>query len=355
MHHPTNSLLRFLALLAPKMWLIEGNERRTGKRLAMIWCGPVAQQAYMLNRIFGAGIPRRRYVGRRPMLLLRYLLRKYDCQLGVLAGPGKLLARIREAGDIEVSWWINSELNIDAAMDPANRSRSLKDDLRRVRNNELEYRCVTDFESYRYFYDDFYLPSVIDSHGAAALPTEFDTRWNIIRKGEAELIWVTRSGEPISGMVICYDGSIPILRDIGIKGGDKSLRKTGAVTAAYYFAIRHLQSRGFDRVRLGFSRPFLNDGVLGFKQKWHPELTETSAESFLIRMNDLCDASRSFLRTCSFVGEEEGELQFTLIAANDDDFRIGGPELDRLAAIYGINSRSYIDVSGRRPKVRRAS
>lgn len=309
----------------------------------------------MLNRIFGTEAPECRYLGRRPLSLLKRMLQKYECPLGVVAGPDRLLTQARQGDDIEVSWWIDSELDITAALDPKGWSKSLKDDLRRVRNNELAFLCVTDSESYRDFYDNFYLPSVIDSHGAAALPTKFDARWNRILCGEAELIWVTRGGKPICGMVVCYDERIPILRDIGIKDGDKSLRKTGAVTAAYYFAMQHLAARGFDRVRLGLSRPFLNDGVLAFKQKWHPELTETSPESFLIRINRLCDASRSFLGTCSFIGEEEGELQLTLIAANDEDFGTGGPVLDRLSSIYGINARSYIDVSGRRPKFRKAS
>lgn len=337
------------------MWLIEGNERRTVKRLAVIWCGPVSQQAYMLNRIFGTAAPDCLYLGRRPLFMLKHLLHKYGCALGIVAGSGRLPTRMRQDDDIEVSCWIDSELEIAAALDPEDRPKSLREDLRRVRMNRLEFRCATDFESYRYFYDNYYLPSVIDSHGAAALPTEFDARWNRILNGEAELIWITQSGVPICGIVVCYDGRVPILRDLGIKGGDKSIRKTGAIAAAYYFAMQHLASRGFDRVRLGHTRPFLNDGVLAFKQKWHPELTETSSESFLIRVNQLCDASRSFLRTCSFIGEEEGELHFTLIAANDDDFRTGGPLLDRLSSIYGISARSYIDVSGRRPKMRKAS
>ncbi|MDH3439491.1 MAG: GNAT family N-acetyltransferase [Gammaproteobacteria bacterium] len=347
--------IRIISLLVPKMWLIEGNERITGKPLSVLWCGPIVQQAYMLTRIFGVKAPDRHYLGRRPVILLKHLLKRYGCSLGVVAGPDQLLTRLRQRDDIEVSWWIGSEVDIAAVLDPDDHPHSLKDDLRRVRKNGLEFRCATDAESYRRFYDNYYLPTIVASHGAAALPSDFDTRWSRIMKGEAELVWVMRGDEPICGMVVCYDDSVPILRDIGIKNGDKALRKTGAITAAYYFALQRIEARGFDRARLGLSRPFLNDGVLTFKEKFRPELTGTSQESFLIRINSLCDASRSFLSKSSFIGEAEGELRVTLIAANDDDYKARVPLLHRLSSIYGINACSYIDVSGRRPRIRKAS
>ena len=137
MHQPFGKLLRILSPLASRMWLIEGNERLTGKRLAVIWCGPVSQQAYMLNRIFGTAAPDCLYVGRRPLFMLQHLLHKYGCSLGIVAGSGRLLTRMRQDDDIEVSWWIDSELEIAAALDPEDRPRSLKEDLRRVRKNRL--------------------------------------------------------------------------------------------------------------------------------------------------------------------------------------------------------------------------
>ena len=337
------------------MWLITGDERCTGNKMSVIWCGAVEQQAYMLDRIFGDGPRARRYLGRRPLFMLRQLQLRHGCPLGVIAGPSDLLTRVRQDNDIEVPWWIGSEIDIEKAFDPESWPESLKSDLRKLNKNNLRFRCTTDTHSYRDFYDNYYMPTVTGSHGASTITANFEGRRNRFRDGEAELVWVIRGGNPVCGMVICYDDGVPILRDIGIRDGDRSIRNTGAITAAYQFSLRHIRERGFSRARLGLSRPFLNDGVLTFKQKWRPRLIEPSRESFLIRASRLCDASRSFLRTCSFVGEEAGELSFTLIAANDDDYRAGGPMLDRLSSIYGIEACSYIDVSGPRPTMRKAS
>lgn len=355
MRNLIGTLLRRVTVYFPRMWVVTGSERCTGVKMSVIWCGAVEQQAYMLNRIFGAGSMDRRYLGRRPLLMLKRLQRRNACPLGVIAGPSNLLTRVRQDDDIEVPWWIGSEIDIDEAFDPKSWPKSLKSDLRRLHRNNLRFRCTTDAESYKDFYDNFYLPSVIDSHGESTITASFESRLQRFRDGEAELVWVIRGADPVCGMVVCYDEGIPVLRDIGVRDGDKSIRSTGAITAAYYFSLQHIRERGFDRARLGLSRPFLNDGVLTFKQKWRPRLIEPSRESFLIRASRLCDASRSFLRTCSFIGEEEGRLNFTLIAANDDDFKAGRPLLDRLSSIYGIDSRSYVDVSGRRPRIRKAS
>jgi hypothetical protein len=323
--------------------------------MSVIWCGAVDQQAYMLNRIFGDASIERHYLGRRPLPMLKQLQLKNDCPLGVIAGPSNLLTSVRQDDDIEVPWWIGSEIDIEEAFDPKSWPKSLKSDLRRLEKNKLRFRCTTDAESYKDFYDNYYLPSVFDSHGESTISANFESRLHRFRDGEAELVWVIQGSDTVCGMVVCYDDGVPVLRDIGLRGGDKSIRSTGAITAAYYFSMQHIRERGFDRARLGLSRPFLNDGVLTFKQKWRPRLIEPSRESFLIRATRLCDASRSFLRTCSFIGEEEGRLSFTLIAANDDDFKAGGPMLDRLSSIYGIDSRSYVDVSGWRPRIRKAS
>ena len=143
------------------------------------------------------------------------------------------------------------------------------------------------------------------------------------------------------------------MRDIGIKNGDRSLLRTGVATAAYYFCMKHLDKRGYDRVSLGLCRPFLDDGLFNFKQKWQPRLSNSTRESFLIRTTNLCDASRSFLRECSYIGEDAGELHVALIAANDDDFRSSEPELERLSSIYGIDRKSCIDVSGEKPRFKK--
>jgi hypothetical protein len=345
--------LRILTLLFPRMWCIEGVERGTGRQLSIIWCGPELQQAYILSRVFGEDAFDRRYVGRHSVFRLKHLQGKFGCPLGFIAGPKWLLSLMRRENDIEIPLWLEAEIDLHQALDPAGRPSSLKEDLRRTRKNKLESRRASDFESYRHFYHQYYLPTVVGAHGASTLCADFGDRWYKISSGNADLFWVMMNDEPICGMVVSYDGEVPYMRDVGIRNGDRSLLKTGAATAAYYFVLQELEKRGYDRASLGVCRPFLDDGVLNFKEKWHPKLSYSTEESFLIRVATLCAASRSFLCECSHIGEDAGELHFALIAANDDDFRSGEPKLDRLSSIYGIEKKLYIDVSGQKPQLKK--
>ena len=152
-----------------------------------------------------------------------------------------------------------------------------------------------------------------------------------------------------------YRDETPALRDLGIIDGNREVLKTGVISAAYYFAMQHLKDKGFSKVCLGLSRSFLNDGVLTYKQKWKPTLSEASQESFMFRISRLCKASRAFLRSSSFIAEQDGHLHFAFFAANDEDARANRSQLARLSSVYGIDAHKSIDVSGKRPKMREAS
>ena len=346
------SAVRFLL---PQMWYIEGPEKTTGESLALIWCGSRKQQAYMISRIFGTAKTEQKRIGRRPIMLLDRLQESHKCCLAIVAGPQQILSAVSRDEDFCVPWWIDAELDLDEAQESMGRPKSLKDDLRRVRKNRLGFTVTKDAANYKFFYDRFYLPTITASHGSAALLSAFEERWKEIESGRAEVMFVTMDERPIGGLILNYRNEIPALRDIGILDGNKEVLKTGVITAANYFAMTYLKEKGFERVCLGLSRCFLNDGVLSYKQKWKPTLMETSQESFMFRVSRLCKASRGFLRSSSYVAEQDGGFHFAFFAANDEDARANQSQLTRLSSIYGIDAYSSIDVSGQRPQLRRAS
>lgn len=309
----------------------------------------------MISRLFGAARVQRRLIGRRPLFMLQQLKETLGCSIGIIAGPQRILNWMCRDDDICVPWWIDAELDIEKALDCADRPKSLKDDLRRIRKNNLGFKLSMSLEDFKFFYERIYMPTITTSHGASALSSCYQERCAEIRAGKAKLMFVTKDGKPIGGVLLDYQNEIPALRDIGILDSNKELLKTGVITAAYFFAMQTLKKNGYNKVCLGLSRSFLNDGVLTFKQKWRPTLIETSQESFLIRVSRLSMASRSFLRSSSYIAGDEGDFHFAFFAANDDDVQSNRCQLGRLSAIYGIDSSSNIDLSGQRPIMRRAS
>ena len=350
-----DSLLWFARYLVPKMWYVRGHEKSTGDPLSFIWCGPDKQQDYIINRIFADDQIEIRCLGRRPLFRLDSVRRAHGCSFAVVAGPQSALSWMGRDDDIRIPWWIDAELEIEGANETTGKPKSLKDDLRKMRKNNLSFRFATTKAECQFFYEQMYLPTIQKSHGGAALPSSFSKRCAEIEAGNAELMFVTMEGHPIGGMLLDYRNEIPAIRDLGIIYGDREVLKTGVITAANVFAMEHFKKQGHQKVCLGLSRCFLDDGVLSYKRKWKPTLIETSSEAFIFRVAELSDATRSFLLDSSFITSNAGNLQFSFFAANDDDIESSKQRLEQLSSAYGIDKHSYIDLSGRRPEIKMAS
>lgn len=354
----TNALrnfLSFLRFLAPRMWYVEGNEIATGDRLGFVWCGPEKQQEYLVKRIFGRGPVTRIHIGRRPIMSLRRIQESFDCTLTILGGPQNVLGWLGQGDGISIPWWIDAELDIEDVLENGGRSKSLREDLRRMRKNALACKIAKTADEWQYFYERIYLPTIMKSHGAAALPSSLENRYAEIEAGRGEIMFITMGDDIVGGLLLDYRREVPALRDIGVIDGKKNILKTGVITAANYLSLLHLREKGFKKVCLGLSRSFLDDGVLVYKQKWKPTLIDASPESFVFRVSRLTSASRSFFRASSFIAKQNGQLQFAFFGTNDDDVRMHRADLQRLSSIYGIDESAYIDLSGERPEMGRAS
>lgn len=334
-----------LRFLFPRVWLMAGVEKRSGKRLSLIWIGQDEQQQYILDRIFGSAKNTIELLGRRPILLLGLLQKKCKCPLAIVAAPGHVLSWIRSETDISVPWWIDSGVALRGDADYF-KTKSTKSDYRRIKKYGLSYEVDNSVDQYKEFYERIYLPSIMTTHRGAALISSFDERLSDLLAGKAEILLIKMQEKTIGGLLLDYRQKVPALRDLGIVGGDKTILKTGVVAAAYVFSFQYLHSQGFPRVSLGSSRCFLDDGVLAYKRKWNPVLTKPSSEAFLYRVVKLNDPVRNVLCSSSCITERDGNLCFTFFSASDEDQRSNLAFLDQLAAIYGFSTAKHIDISG---------
>ena len=93
---------------------------------------------------------------------------------------------------------------------------------------------------------------------------------------------------------------------MGVKGGDIVYAKMGAVAALYHFVILHLREKGFKSLHYGASRPFLKDGVLGFKRKYGAQIVDKDRRVFRVRVARYSDGAKAFLRNNPFISEIHG-------------------------------------------------
>ena len=124
-----------------------------------------------------------------------------------------------------------------------------------------------------------------------------------IRFQKCELLLIKSGTEYVAGVLLSNEGSCPVLWLSGIRDRDRDYRKQGVSAAIYHLPLAYLQQKGFTKAGLGWSRPFLNDGVLRFKHKLVQQITGSSLNGAALKISSYTAATRSFLQNNPFMCE----------------------------------------------------
>ena len=86
---------------------------------------------------------------------------------------------------------------------------------------------------------------------------------------DCDLLLIKDQEKTIAGQLIRYESWGPHLWEMGVRDGNREYVAGGAVgSAVFHFSLEYLEGKGHTKVWLGWSRPFLRDGVLQFKRSW---------------------------------------------------------------------------------------
>lgn len=299
-----------------EVWKLEG-DARSGGELSLLCCTRSRNRAYLADLVFGPGHTAT-CCGRAALADLPVLSREFagECALLVAEGSREELEPERAASDFVLPCWLLTE--VDLPCGPATLADpGVKSDLRRMRRAGLRYEVTHDPAALERFYRTMYLPFATRRHGDAACVAPYDLVLSAAAIGE--LLTVEQDGRPVGGTIILHEADAPRLWLAGILDGDPAHLANGVMAATNYFAFQHLAAAGHARVRLGYARPFLRDGVLQYKRKWHHRIASTAArERFLVRVLSPTPAAVGFLHAQPFVAERDGAFHATLFALDPD-------------------------------------
>ena len=314
--HPLAKLYGLLNGLRPEVWIVTGEEKGSHLPLsACLYTTTSEHRNYLLELIFGTSF-RQRYLGRA---WLWNVFRKFPkeargCSMVFAEVHKSHLKLIGPGGGVVIPVWVSGEVDLPLP-EQVMGSKSVRSDLRRIRNNAFECEITRDPKRFDDFYQNMYLPYIRGRHGESALlitrealKAQFD---------QGDLILVKHRGEFIAGQVITYDGTFPSLRVLAVRDGNQHLVRLGAIGASYVFALQHLEAKGYRKVSFGRSRAFLRDGVLRFKRKWSQAIVSGSAEKFLMKVVTDTAGTRAFLQSNPFISEHLGELRGNIFLAGD--------------------------------------
>jgi GNAT superfamily N-acetyltransferase len=149
---------------------------------------------------------------------------------------------------------------------PAAPSRSLFEDLRKVRQHGFTLTQTTAPEDWEQFYHEMVRPQAMARHGESAWLPSRRLMAEFARTGTLHMI--SRGGVRVAGACSLGSGDNLWLPLSGIRHGDPALLRQGAGTAALALTLEWARRQGYRRVDAGRTGPFLNDGLQRFKRKW---------------------------------------------------------------------------------------
>lgn len=194
--------------------------------------------------------------------------------------------------------------------------RSAYEDIRIVKKSGFEFVFSRSAELLLFFYENMYLPFVDNRFPQERMASGFKEIEQSFKKGGLALIRL--NGRFLSGTVLELVNETVHPMYTGVLNGDVTLLKKEVSTALYYYYFLLATQRGFSCVDFGFSRPFLNDGVLRYKSKWnsHLEFDPTQINIFACKISRLSPTIKTFLLNNPFITLEDGKLVGNIFIEN---------------------------------------
>ncbi len=286
-------------------WLLSGEELQSREKLTVFYTGLPQNMRYFAEQIFGDNYSKQ-YLGAGKFWPPANMPGRnhLDCSLVVIEGLGAIRGFFLRKGFLYIPAWIGGGFVLPGDLSVLLRQRSLEADRRRIRQNKLTFQVTRDLSKFAQFYYEMYKPHIEKRYDQAAFIPSYEEVRRTFKK--CFLVMIEKDGLPIGGAMVSCSGEKGRLHLMGIKDGDRKYVQAGALVANYYYTAKFLHAAGCRWLNLGFSRPFLDDGVLCYKRKWGYNITQEFRSGFYIRAMENTPAVKAFLQRKPFVVTEKG-------------------------------------------------
>lgn len=182
--------------------------------------------------------------------------------------PYKYESYFQDYYDFRSQGLVRQVLDVSGSMDDSKGRfhKKLKSTFRKLRRSGLEYRISRDKSDFELFYNRMYLPHIRQKFGDLANVNSPEKMEKYFQRGF--LILVTDHNRPISGGICWTAEKSLICKDVGVLDGNPDFTKKGAQSAVDYYLVDYAKKNNIERIDMGISLPFLNDGVYTSKKEW---------------------------------------------------------------------------------------
>ena len=251
------------------------------------------------------------YLGRVGIwrLLFYYLGCKKNYDLIIVRSRMKLCNLFKSKRNFVVPAWVDCEIDLRGDRGSLSMSKKrLKNNLRKIKRGNFRYATTKDPVDFHFFYYKMHLPYISKRHTDAAFKMSYKEMKESFENGE--LLQIKEGQRIVAGVIIDYKmmNGVPRITKLGVLEGDFEYVKRGALIALYYYTIRYLKERNFEKFSLGSTRPFFSDGVLQHKLNWGAKIVCESSNAFLLSLLSKNKCLNSFLSSNPFILRNRNSL-----------------------------------------------
>lgn len=319
----------------PRVWLLEGEERRSGAPLRILFSGQLENRNYIAGLAFRDACAQRDLGRKNRRRLLAEGWRLADADLSFVEAAVPLARREAAPEAFLVPTWIGGEVDIAQALRRLQASKSTRQNLRRLHDCGARLEVRRERAACEAFYDTMYAPYIGARFGERA----FTMRREEMAAAEprSELLLLMIDGVAIVGQIVLYEPARVRLWSVGVKDGDRGYLKGGTMQALDDLTLRYLAGQGHRAVHLGASRPFLHDGALGYKRRLGMRITDHGGRGFVLRHRSDSRAAGAFLAANPFVYIDDGQFKAAIhVEKSAAETQASRPNVQERYALAGL-------------------
>ena len=303
------NIMYLLSRIRKNVWVLSGKEKNTGEKLDIIIAGSVLTKNY-ISRLFLRELTDEKRIGKRAFWNILG-----EAGSGA-SGPSMLVMEIEREfsryvdskGAFLVPCWVTGEIDLSSNLTKViKKNHGLKKNTKRILENGLYFEIKHDLKDFDNFYHNMYLPYVNKKYEEEAIVWTYEKMKREFKK--CILLLIKKEDQEIAGNLINIREKQPRMWVMGIKDGNYEYIKEGAIHALYYYSFEYFLKNGAKRVNIGYTRGFLEDGVLQYKRQWGLKISGISKNYFYLRPLQKTPGLQAIFSYNPFIFECGGKLK----------------------------------------------
>ena len=317
---------RFKAVLEQiklPVFLVSGVEKNSGNQIRFLFASREDFPQFLIDMLF-TGKPHVERVGHVFIWKIHDLNRfSYDVD-GILLSCDRFYRRFLHLNDFfvfphMVDMVLDCTLGLDHIIQ--NVSMDAKREIKKIKKQKFSYETTSNEKKVSMFYHDMYEPMVKNRFGKTDMfIPDLSTIQFFLQMG-FELMLTLLDGSYVCGSFFNQHKKVLEVKYSGISQADIGLYRRRVSAADQYFIILVALDRKIPYLDYGGARPFFNDGLFYYKQKWGTSVRHYSLvpEVFGLKIcND--KVMKSFLLNNPFIGLSRDDRFVAYVFTDKDTF-----------------------------------